>query len=103
MDNEKVTVAAETAPAAPAAQAAPAAKPYRNGNNVKRHKKVCIFCQDKIEHIDFKDTKRLTKCVSERGKIYPRRINGCCAAHQRQLTVAVKRARQIALMPYVAE
>ncbi len=66
-------------------------------------KKVCIFCVDKVEHIDYKDTGRLRRYISERGKIVPRRISGNCAKHQRQLTVAIKRARQIALLPFVAE
>ena len=69
----------------------------------RRKKKVCIFCQDKIDHIDYKDTVRLAKCTSDRSKILPRRITGTCAFHQRQLTVAVKRARQVALMPYLAD
>lgn len=66
-------------------------------------KKVCIFCVDKVEHIDYKDTGKLRRYISERGKIVPRRISGNCAKHQRQLTVAIKRARQIALLPFVAE
>lgn len=66
-------------------------------------KKVCVFCVDKVEHIDYKDTAKLRRYVSERGKIVPRRISGNCAKHQRQLTVAIKRARQIALLPFVAE
>ena len=76
-------------------------RPYRN--NMKRKKKVCIFCQDKIEHMDYKDVARLRKCTSERGKILPRRISGTCAYHQRQLTVAIKRARQVALLPYTTD
>ena len=66
-------------------------------------KKVCVFCVDKVEHIDYKDTAKLRRYVTERGKIVPRRISGNCAKHQRQLTTAVKRARQIALLPFVAE
>lgn len=66
-------------------------------------KKVCVFCVDKVEHIDYKDTAKLRRYISERGKIVPRRISGNCAKHQRQLTVAIKRARQIALLPFVAE
>ena len=66
-------------------------------------KKVCLFCVDKVEHIDYKDTAKLRKYVSERGKIVPRRISGNCAKHQRQLTIAIKRARQIALLPFVSE
>ena len=75
-------------------------KPYRQ---VKRHKKVCQFCADKIDHIDYKDTGRLRKCISERAKILPRRISGACAYHQRQLTIAVKRARHMALLPYISD
>lgn len=66
-------------------------------------RKVCAFCVDKIEQVDYKDTGRLRKYVTERGKILPRRISGNCAIHQRQLTVAIKRARQMALMPYTVE
>ena len=69
----------------------------------RKHKKVCSFCVDKVAHIDFKDTAKLRRYLSERGKILPRRTTGTCAAHQRQLTVAIKRARHIALLPYVAE
>ncbi len=69
----------------------------------KPRKKVCAFCADKVEHIDYKDINRLKKYVTERGKILPRRINGNCAKHQRELTRAIKRARQIALLPYSAE
>ena len=87
------------APAAAAAQ--PQQKPFRQGN--RRRKKVCAFCAAKIEHVDYKDVARLSKCISERAKILPRRITGNCAKHQRALTVAIKRARHLALMPYVAE
>ena len=66
-------------------------------------KKVCMFCVDKVESIDYKDTAKLRRYVSERGKIVPRRISGNCAKHQRQLTTAIKRARQIALLPFVSE
>ncbi len=66
-------------------------------------KKVCVFCVDKVDSIDYKDTAKLRRYVSERGKIVPRRISGNCAKHQRQLTEAIKRARQIALLPFVAE
>ena len=68
----------------------------------RKRKKVCSFCVDKVTHIDFKDTVKLRRYLSERGKILPRRTTGTCAAHQRQLTVAIKRARPIALLPYVA-
>ena len=63
-------------------------------------KKVCQFCLDKVEHIDYKDTAKLKRFVSERSKILPRRITGTCAKHQRQLTEAIKRARHSALLPY---
>ena len=66
-------------------------------------KKVCLFCVDKVDSIDYKDTAKLKKYVTERGKIVPRRISGNCAKHQRQLTTAIKRARIIALLPFVAE
>ena len=67
-----------------------------------RRKKVCIFCQDKVADIDYKDTAKLRKFISERAKILPRRVSGTCALHQRQLTVAIKRARQMALLPYIS-
>jgi len=66
-------------------------------------RKVCNFCVEKLDGIDYKDTTRLRKYISERGKILPRRISGNCAKHQRGLTTAVKRARTIALLPFVAE
>ena len=65
-------------------------------------RKSCKFCSEKVDGMDFRDTARLSKFASERGKILPRRISGNCAKHQRQLARAVKRARSIALMPYVA-
>ena len=71
----------------------------------KSHKrrKVCQFCVDKCQHIDYKDTAKLRRYMSERSKILPRRATGTCAEHQRQLTEAIKRARQIALLPYVTD
>ncbi len=69
----------------------------------KPRRKVCNFCVDKLDEIDYKDIKRLSRYVSERGKILPRRITGTCAKHQRKLTSAIKRARHIALLPYSAE
>jgi len=66
-------------------------------------KRVCNFCVDKVDYIDYKDTNRLRRHVTERGKILPRRISGNCAHHQRQLTRAIKRARVMALMPYTME
>jgi small subunit ribosomal protein S18 len=69
----------------------------------KPRKKVCNFCSEKVDHIDYKEVAKLRKYVSERGKILPRRISGNCAKHQRQLTVAIKRARHIALLPYTSD
>ena len=76
--------------------------PMKRRGGKKKKKKVCVFC-GKDNVIDYKDTNKLKRYVSERGKILPRRITGNCAKHQRALTVAIKRARHIALMPYVAE
>ena len=76
--------------------------PMRKKGGMRRRKKVCVFC-GKDNVIDYKDTAKLKKYVSERGKILPRRITGTCAKHQRALTDAIKRARHVALMPYVAE
>jgi small subunit ribosomal protein S18 len=70
---------------------------------MRRRKKVCVFCADKNSVIDYKDMNKLKRYISERGKILPRRITGNCAKHQRALTVAIKRARHIALIPYVVE
>lgn len=68
-----------------------------------RRKRPCKFCRGKIKEIDFKIASRLQGYITERGKILPRRISGNCAKHQRQLTIAVKRARQLALLPFVAK
>ena len=73
-------------------------KPMRKG-----HKKVCSFCVDRVEVIDYKDVAKLRKCMTERAKILPRRVTGTCAFHQRELTKAIKRARHVALLPYVSE
>ena len=70
---------------------------------MRRRRKVCAFCEDEKKAIDFKDVNTLKKYVSERGKILPRRITGNCAKHQRAITLAVKRARHVALMPYTVE
>ena len=72
-------------------------------NRGRRRRKVCTFCADKVETIDYKDVARLRRYLSERAKIVPRRVTGTCARHQRELTVAIKRARHIALLPYVAD
>jgi small subunit ribosomal protein S18 len=66
----------------------------------KRRKKICSFCANKTTTIDYKDTKRLQRYITERGKILPRRISGNCAKHQRELTKAIKRARIMALLPF---
>jgi small subunit ribosomal protein S18 len=66
-------------------------------------KKVCSFCADKANYIDYKDIRKLGKYITERGKILPRRITGTCATHQRALTTAIKRARAIALLPYTTD
>ena len=68
-----------------------------------RRKKVCQFCADKTETIDYKDIEKLKKYVTERGKILPKRITGTCAVHQREVTRAIKRARIVALLPYTAD
>ena len=70
---------------------------------IRRRRKVCIFCEDNNKEIDYKDVATLKKFISERGKIIPRRITGNCAKHQRALTVAIKRARHVALLPYTVE
>lgn len=88
-------------------------KRYNNRNNNndddsmprqrKIKKKVCVFCVDKAFVIDYKETDKLKKFVSEKGKILPRRVTGLCAKHQREVTLAIKRARHIGLLPYTAE
>jgi small subunit ribosomal protein S18 len=83
----------------------PSAPPRRGGGGRGRFgkRKVCAFCVDKVDHIDYKEPGKLRRYVSERGKIEPRRKTGTCARHQRKLTLAIKRARQLALMPYTAD
>ena len=76
-------------------------RPMNRGR--KARKKVCVFCVDKVENIDYKDIARLRRYMSERGKILPRGVTGTCARHQRELTVAIKRARHLALLPYTAD
>jgi small subunit ribosomal protein S18 len=68
-----------------------------------RRKKVCQFCADKTESIDYKDVEKLRKYVTDRGKILPKRVTGTCAIHQREVTKAIKRARIVALLPYTAD
>lgn len=69
----------------------------------RRRRKVCGFCVDKVQQVDYKDIVRLRRFINERGKMLPRRVTGNCAGHQRQLTVAVKRARVLALLPFQTE
>lgn len=76
-------------------------RPNRSGR--KGRKKVCAFCVDKVEQINYKDVPKLRRYLTERAKIVPRRVTGTCARHQRQLTVAIKRARHLALLPYISE
>ena len=75
----------------------------RRPGSIRRRKKVCVFCGKENACIDYKDVNKLKRYVSERGKILPRRITGNCAKHQRALTVAIKRARHISLLPYTVE
>ncbi len=96
-----------TAPAAVPAGARPAQRrrpgEFGAGRKFTPRRKVCQFCVDKIKEVDYKDLGRLRRFLSERGKIEPRRKTGTCAAHQRSLNVALKRARQLALLPFTAE
>ena len=78
---------------------APVKKSFRKGPR----RKVCAFCQEKVEYIDYKDVNRLKKYVTEGGKILPRRMSGTCAAHQRLLATAIKRARIASLLPFKGE
>ena len=89
---------------------APERRPHSGGGGGRgggrgrmRRRKVCRFCVDKVDLIDFKDVRLLQNFIPERGKILPRRISGVCTAHQRMLTEAIKRARNIALLPYTAD
>ncbi|MCR5136885.1 MAG: 30S ribosomal protein S18 [Oscillospiraceae bacterium] len=75
----------------------------KNNPKTRRRRKVCQFCADKATFIDYKDTAKLRRFLSERSKILPRRTTGTCAMHQRELTEAIKRARQVALLPYVTD
>ncbi|MFH0925836.1 MAG: 30S ribosomal protein S18 [bacterium] len=68
-----------------------------------RRKRICKFCVDKIDHVDYKDINNIRSFITDRGKIIPRRISGNCAMHQRKLSKAIKRARNIALLPFTAE
>ena len=74
-----------------------------NRQHMRKRRKVCQFCVDKCQSIDYKDVSKLRRYISERSKILPRRTTGVCALHQRHLMTAIKRARQIALLPYVTD
>jgi small subunit ribosomal protein S18 len=79
-------------------------RPFRGGNRGRRsRRRVCRFCVDKAQYIDYKDTAKLRNYITERGKILPRRVSGNCAKHQRMLTEAIKKSRVVALLPYTAE
>ena len=69
----------------------------------RKRKKVCSFCVDRVDLIDYKDVAKLRRFISERAKILPRRVTGTCAHHQRELTVAIKRARHLALLPFSSD
>lgn len=71
--------------------------------NFRPRKRICSFCSNKSEEIDYKDINTLKKHIGDGGKILPRRVSGTCAKHQRELTIAIKRSRQVALLPYTAE
>ena len=72
----------------------------RRGGGARRRKKVCYFCANHVDYIDYKDVELLKRYISEKGKILPRRVTGTCAKHQRTLTVAIKRARIMGLLPF---
>lgn len=74
-----------------------------NKKRIRRKKRLCAFCTDKVDIIDYKDAFKLKKFISERGKILPRRVSGNCAKHQRTLTISIKRARHIAILPFSQE
>jgi small subunit ribosomal protein S18 len=78
-------------------------KEFKKPGRRPARRKVCTFCVDKVEAIDYKDTAKLRKFLTEKGKILPRRMTGVCAKHQRELAIAIKNARQMALLPYVAD
>ena len=90
-------------PGGPRPQGRPGGPPKRGKRSFVRKKKVCRFCVDKVDFIDYKKADILSSFIQERGKILPRRMTGTCARHQRWLTVAIKRAQNIALLPFAAE
>lgn len=76
-------------------------QPSQRSNRQQKKKRLCRFCEAHENYIDYKNEKKLMRCISEQGRIIPRRITGTCAKHQRQLTIAIKRARHLALLPFV--
>ena len=90
-------------PSGPRPGGRPGGPPRRGKRGFVRKKKVCRFCVDKVDLIDYKKAEILSPFIQERGKILPRRVTGTCARHQRWLTVAIKRAQNIALLPFAAE
>ena len=78
-------------------------KPAKRPMKRPSRRKVCAFCQEKVEYIDYKDVNRLKKFITEGGKILPRRMSGVCAMHQRELSSAIKKARIVALLPFKGE
>ncbi|MGL5972118.1 MAG: 30S ribosomal protein S18 [Oscillospiraceae bacterium] len=78
-------------------------RPERKFQNRRSRRKVCAFCIDRAEFIEYKDISKLRKFMTERAKIMPRRMTGTCSKHQRELTVAIKKARHVALLPFVTE
>ena len=79
------------------------ARPRKMGGAFHKRRKVCVFCGEKAKPVDYKDVATLKKYISERGRILPRRVTGCCCMHQRDITTAVKRARVLALLPFTVE
>ena len=92
----------EGAPSAPRGDRPPPRRRPGGGGRFGR-RRVCAFCVDKVQHIDYKEPAKLRRYISDRGKIEPRRKTGTCAGHQRMLTTALKRARHLALLPFTAE
>lgn len=104
MNNENTTApAANSAPAANTATAPAEERPARRQVKRMPKRKVCLFCAEKVEEIDYKDVQKIKKFITEKGKIIPRRMSGVCAAHQRRLALAIKRARVMALLPFKGE
>ena len=99
----EATTVPSAAEAQPAAQRPATPRPRRPGGGRFGRRRVCVFCVDKVQAIDYKEPARLRRYISDRGKIEPRRKTGTCSRHQRMLTIALKRARHLALLPFTAE